>query len=72
MRAGKRKFYYRAINMMNDMCNVYYWYCIDPFIQKCVIIKIEPWISFTTMQVCERSNKMCRYVRCKPGIINRM
>ena len=46
------------------------------FFQKCVLIKTDardaPWRSNSdTMFVCERSNNMCRSVRCQPGLINR-
>ena len=45
------------------------------FSQKCVLIKTDApylWDSDNdTMWTCQRSNNMCRSVRCQPGLINR-
>ena len=42
------------------------------FSQKCVLIKTDaPFGPLDSMWACQRSNNMCRSVRCQPGLINR-
>ena len=42
------------------------------FSQKCVLIKTDaPFGPLDSMWACQRSNSMCRSVRCQPGLINR-
>ena len=42
------------------------------FSQKCVLIKTDaPFGPLDSVWACQRSNNMCRSVRCQPGLINR-